>query len=128
MKKYIYVAVAVILGAAIAFTFVKQGEAKVLNVNDIGSDPAAFSGTITVTGIMAGVSQTDSSIFGIMDVKELQCTSANCNKVFIPIKYSGSQPVVGDEVKVTGNFMNTAGGYLFIAEKLKVLRNHKIGG
>jgi hypothetical protein len=127
MKKYIYVAVAVLLGITISFTLVKQGDAKVLNVNEIGADPAAFSGNITVTGVMAGVSE-DRSIFGIMDLKELQCKSANCNKVVIPIKYTGSQPVLGDEVKVTGKFVSVAGGYAFAADKVKVVRNHRIGG
>ena len=128
MKKYIYVVIAVVLGAVIAFSFVKQGEAKALSVNEIGSDPAAFSGTITVTGIMAGVSDIDRSVFGIMDVKELQCKSANCNKVYIPVKYVGSQPVPGDEIRITGKFVNAGGGYMFAADKMQVLRNHKIGG
>jgi len=128
MKKYIYVVVALAIGAAVAFGMAKQGNAKVLNVNDIGADPAAFTGTITVTGIMAGISQTDKDIFGIMDIKELQCKSANCNKIFIPVKYQGQQPVVGDEVRLTGNFQKLPAGYLFAAEQMKVVKNHKIGG
>jgi len=128
MKKYIYVVVALVIGAAVAFGMASQGNAKVLNVNDIGADPAAFTGTITVTGIMAGVSQTDSSIFGIMDIKELQCKSANCNKIFIPVKYQGQQPVVGDEVRLTGNFQKLPTGFLFTAEQMKVVKNHRIGG
>ena len=128
MKKYIYVVVALAIGVAVAFGMAKQGNAKVLNVNDIGADPAAFTGTITVTGIMAGISQTDKDIFGIMDIKELQCKSANCNKIFIPVKYQGQQPVVGDEVRLTGNFQKLPAGYLFAAEQMKVVKNHKIGG
>ena len=128
MKKYIYLLVAVLAGAAISFSMVNKGNANVLNVNEIGSDPAAYSGTITVTGVMGGISRTDSSIFGVMDLKELQCTSANCNKVFIPVKYQGAQPVLGDEIKMTGTFINSNGGYLFAADNVKVLRNHKIGG
>ena len=128
MKKYIYVLVAVVIGAAVAFGMVKQGDAKALNVNDIGSDPSAYTGTITVTGIMAGLSESDKSIFGMMDVKELQCKSANCNKIFIPIRYSGAMPVVGDEVRATGSFVKLDAGYLFDAAKVKVVKNHKIGG
>lgn len=128
MKKYIYVLVALLIGGAVAFGLAKQGDAKILNVNEVGSDPAAFTGAITLTGIMGGVSNTDSTIIGIMDLKELQCTSANCNKIFIPVKYSGAQPVLGDEVRVTGSFVKLDGGYLFAAEQLKVVKNHKIGG
>ena len=127
-KNIIFAAVALAIGVAVAFVFAKQGQGNVLSVNQVSSDPAAFSGSITITGIMGGVSQMDPSIFGIMDKKELQCTTPNCNKVFIPIKYQGQQPVLGDEVKISGKFVNQAGGYLFLADQLKVLRNHKIGG
>lgn len=128
MKKYVFVAVAVVIGLAVAFGLAKQGDAKVLNVNDIGADPAAFTGTITVTGIMAGVSQHDKSVIGIMDIKELQCKSANCNKIFIPIKISGPLPIVGDEIRATGQFEKNSAGYLFAAQQVKVVKNHKIGG
>lgn len=128
MKKYIYVLVAVVIGAAIAFAMVKPGEAKALNVNEIGSDPSAFTGTITFTGIMGGISKQDPNVVGIMDLKELQCTTPGCNKIYIPVKCASVVPVLGDEVKVTGNFIKEAKGYLFTADKITVVRNHKIGG
>lgn len=124
--KYIFIAVAVILGAGIIFTQVRQDDAKVVNVNEIGNNPAAFPGTITLAGIMAVVSQTDRSVFGIMDTKEGQCKTGNCNKLYIPIKYPGKQPVVGDEVRVTGKSIKLENGYTFAAEKVKVVGNRKI--
>jgi hypothetical protein len=126
-KKYILAAVACVVGLAVAFV-ISSGSAKAFSVNDVASDPAAFGGIITITGIMGGVSQFDQKVFGIMDVKELQCKSQNCNKVFIPIKYEGQMPVPGDEVKATGSFVKMTEGYLFAARDVKVLRNHKIGG
>lgn len=126
-KQYILAAVACVIGLALAF-FLSSGSAKAFSVNDVASDPAAFSGTITITGIMGGISQFDQKVFGIMDVKELQCTTPNCNKVFIPVKYEGQMPVPGDEVKATGSFVKMNEGYLFAAQAVKVLRNHKIGG
>lgn len=129
MKKYALIAVAVIIGAAIAFGVANQGGGgKALNVSEIGADPGAFTGTITITGIMAGVSQYDKSVIGIMDVKELQCKSQNCNKLFIPVKFPEKQPLVGDEIRATGQFHKFPTGYMFIAQKLKVVKNHKIGG
>ena len=129
MKKYIYIVVAALVGVAIAFTMVKQGEAKTLSVNEIGTDPAAYTGTITFRGVMGGISQADPSVVGVMDIKELQCTSANCNKILIPVKCAGNPPVLGDEVKVTGSFRVVPnGGYLFVADNVKVVKNHKIGG
>jgi len=126
-KQYIFAIAACVAGLALAL-FISTGSAKTFSVNDVAADPAAFKGSITITGIMGGVSQMDKSVFGIMDVKELQCKTQNCNKVFIPIKFQGQLPVVGDEVKVTGNFVKLPDGYLFTAQNVKVVRNHKIGG
>jgi hypothetical protein len=128
MKKPVIAVLTIALIAVIVFVIVSQGGAKALNVRDVGGDPSSFSGTITITGIMGGVSQQDPSIFGIMDIKELQCTTPNCNRQFIPVRYQGRLPAVGDEVKVTGSFINVSGGYLFAAQNVRVLRNHRIGG
>lgn len=128
MKKYLIISAALAVGVAVVFAFSRQNEPKALTVSEVGADPAAYSGTITVTGVMAGVYRQDPTIFGIMDVKELQCQTANCNKVIMPVKYQGPQPVLGDEIRLTGSLVNSGQGYLFVAQNLKVLRNHKIGG
>lgn len=128
MKKSALAAIAAAVVAIIGFIVITMGDAKALNVNDVGNDPASFKGTITITGIMGGVSQQDPSVFGIMDVKELQCTTPNCNKLFIPVKHQGQTPRLGDEVRVTGSFVRESDGFLFAAQQVKVVRNHKIGG
>lgn len=127
MQKFIRATAACAIGITLLFTL-GGCDSKALNVMDVASDPAAFKSTITLTGIVAGTSPQDPSIFGIMDIKELQCKTQNCNKIFIPISYKGTSPVMGDEVHLTGSFINQDGGFLFSAEKLKVVRNHKIGG
>lgn len=103
-------------------------ESKALNVNEVGSDPAAFAGTITVVGVTKGFSRADATVFGIMDLKELQCTTPNCNKPLLPVKYQGALPALGDEVQVTGSFVQVQGGYLFAASEIKVVRRHQLGG
>ena len=128
MKKYIIIAVAVVAGIALSYALVSKGGASALQVNQVAADPAAYSGAITVTGIMAGTSPQDPSVFGIFDIKELQCTTPNCNKIYLPVKHQGTMPKPGDEVRVSGSFVNTGSGYLFAASNVKVLRNHKIGG
>jgi hypothetical protein len=128
MKKYAILAAAVIFGAVLSYALLSGGGGKALNVSEISSDPGAYAGTITITGIMGGTSPQDPTIFGIMDIKELQCKTANCNKVFVPIKFQGKLPVQGDEVRATGRFVTMGGGYLFAADKIKVVRNHQIGG
>lgn len=126
-KQYIFAALACVIGIALIFLLSTSTDAKPLSVSDVVADPSAFNGTITITGVMGGISELDKSVFGIMDVKELQCKSQNCNKVFIPIKFQGQMPMLGDEVRVDGSFVKVADGYLFSAKKIKVLRNHKIG-
>jgi hypothetical protein len=129
MKKYIFVIVAIAIGAAVTLTLVEQGGAKVLNVKDVSSDPAAFTGVITITGITWEVSRQNPNIFGIMDItnkKELQCKTT-CRKVLIPIKYQKQLPVIGDEVRVTGSFTTTGDKYLFVAENVEVVRHHQVG-
>lgn len=120
---------AAVCAAGIAMAFILVGcDPKALDVNDVAADPTAYKTQITITGIMAAVSPQEPSIFGIMDIKELQCKSQNCNKIIIPVRFRGTLPVRGDEVRLTGAFINQGGGYLFDAQKLKVVRNHKIGG
>ena len=128
MKKYTLIIMAFVAGIALTFVVINQLGAAALSVNDVGTDPAAYTGTITITGIMAGVSRLDPAVIGIMDKKELQCTTPNCNKLYIPVKVQGGLPRIGDEVRVTGSFVNMPGGYLFMADKVKVVRNHRIGG
>ena len=128
MKKNILVAVALVVGIALSYALFFRGNANALQVNQVASDPSAYSGTITVTGIIAGTSPQDPSVFGIFDLKELQCTTPNCNKIYLPVKYQGTMPKQGDEVRIDGSFMKTSGGYIFSASSVKVVRNHRIGG
>lgn len=128
MKRNIIIAVAITAGIALSYVLFFKGDANALHVNQVGADPSAYSGTITVTGVMAGTSPQDATVFGMFDLKELKCTTPNCNKLYLPVKYLGAMPKPGDEVRVSGNFINSSGGYLFSAATVKVVRSHKIGG
>lgn len=128
MKQKLLIVAALLVGIALAVVITSKGDGDLLHVNQVGADPLAYSGTITVTGIMAGVSNSDPSIFGIYDIKELQCTTPNCNKLYVPVRHQGTMPKPGDEVRVTGSFSKVAQGIVFTAEKIKVVRNHPIGG
>lgn len=127
-KKQLTIIGTVAIVALIGLFFITPGKTDALGVNDVGSDPAAFTGAITITGIVAGVSQQDPSIIGMMDKKELQCTTQNCRKLYIPFKAPDYTPTRGDEVLVQGKFVTTADGYLFMADSVKVVKNHRIGG
>lgn len=128
MKKYVLIGLVLAVGVAAGVIFSQPGQATALHVNQVAADPAAFSGTITVTGVTAGFSPQDPALFGMMDIKELQCTTPNCNKVLIPVRVAGPVPALGDEVRISGSFVNSPMGFVLTAETVKVVRNHKLGG
>lgn len=128
MKKYALIGLVLAVGIAAGVMFSGPGEATALHVNQVAADPGAFSGTITVTGITAAFAPNDPALFGVMDIKELQCTTPNCNKVLIPVRITGPVPALGDEVRISGTFINSPMGYVLTAEAVKVVRNHKLGG
>ncbi len=105
-----------------------QDQTPVFQVNDVVSDPGAFTGTIAVVGIVNAFAQSDATVVGIMDKKELQCTTPNCKKVLLPVRISGQRPAIGAEVKVSGSFSQEVWGPLFNAEKTEVLTHHQLGG
>lgn len=125
MNKYIYIAVAIIVGVAASFGLFKMREGKVLQVNQVGYSYKKHPGVITVAGIMVGTSDFDSSVFGIMDIAESKCKNG-CEKLFIPVMYKGKHPAVGDEVKVKGSFEQNGGGIVFKAEKMTVVGHHEL--
>ena len=100
---------------------------KALDVNEVAVKPAGFPGTVSVTGVMAARSQEDPAVFGIFDTNELKCATPNCRNLILPVRFRGKMPVPGDEVRVTGNFLNEGRGYIFSADKLKVLKHHELG-
>ena len=128
MKKNLIIVAALAVGIALSYALFFTGNANALQVNQVAADPAAYTGSVTVTGIMAGTDPQDPSILGIFDLKELKCTTPNCNKLYLPVKYQGTMPKRGDEVRISGSFIKMTGGYLFAASNIKVLRNHQIGG
>lgn len=131
MKKTVRV-LCLVLSAALLLAFAtacnNETGAGALQINEVASDPGAFSGPVTLVGIAYGYSKSDATIVGVMDKKELQCTTPNCNKVLLPVKVLGPLPAIGDEIRITGTFSREPGGYLFHAQEVKVLDNHQLGG
>ncbi|MCL5071176.1 MAG: hypothetical protein M1308_09810 [Actinobacteria bacterium] len=103
---------------------------QILNVSDIQSDPAAFKGTITINGVMAGVLDNDAKIFAIVDTAEvLACQSINCGMFYLPIKYDGGElPKPEEEINVTGSFSGSGNNIMFVATKYEVLRKNILKG
>ena len=100
---------------------------EVFQVNDIISDPGAFSEPLSLEGIVYRFAQDDTSIVGVMDKKELQCTTPNCNKALLAVRVSDSQLAIGDEIKVSGSISKESWGYILKAEQVQVITKHKLG-
>jgi hypothetical protein len=130
MKRSITALVAVVIGV-LAFVAISGGmgdkpQAKggILSINDIQADPAAFTGTITVNGVISGFSKENPPTFALVDTAEVKlCRTVNCGRFYLPVKYDGPAPKPGDEVNVTGTFTGTGKGLLLSAQKVEVLRN-----
>ncbi len=97
-------------------------------INDVVSDPGAFSGALTIEGVVYAYAQDDAMVLGVMDKKELQCTTPNCNKALLAVKVNNPRPAIGDEVIISGAMSKKIWGYLMEATEVKVMKNHKLGG
>jgi len=124
-----------ILKALVCLTFVAlvgitagcKDSAVIFQVNDVVSDPGAFSKPLALEGVVYAFAKADPSIVGVMDKKELQCTTPNCNKALLAVKAPGTQLAVGDEIKVSGSIVKEDWGYVLKADEVQVITRHKIG-
>lgn len=128
MKKNIFIVMALLAAIGLIYALFFRGNGDTLQVNQLAADPAAYNGPVTVTGITAGTSQQDPTVFGIFDLQELKCKTPNCEKIYLPVKYQGTMPKQGDEVRVIGTLVKSDGGFIFAATHVKVVRNHRIRG
>ncbi|PLX78584.1 MAG: hypothetical protein C0616_14195 [Desulfuromonas sp.] len=104
-----------------------KDQTSVFQVNDVVSDPGAFSKPLTLEGIVYAYSKGDASIVGVMDKKELQCTTPNCKKALLAVKSPGAELSVGDEIEASGSIIKESWGYVLKAEDVKVVARHKLG-
>lgn len=126
-------ALGAIILVSVAFAGFSSGMGKrvqtkaALSVNDIQADPAAYTGTITINGVVSGFSKQDPKTFAIIDTAEAKlCKIVTCATFYLPVKYAGNAPKEGDEVNVTGSFGEK--GRVFNAGKVDVLRHLNLGG
>jgi len=132
MKKYIFALAAIVI-TSVAFASFSSGTGKrvqtkgVLTVNDIQADPAAYTGTITINGVVASISKQDPKLFAIIDTAEAKlCKTVTCAMFYLQVKNMGKRPQEGDEINVTGSFGEK--GRVFNATKVDVLGHLNLGG
>jgi hypothetical protein len=97
-----------------------------LGINEIRKNPSLLQGTVTVQGVVGGISKEDPRIVGVMDVSELKCADPNCGRFYLPVRTGDPVPRIGDEVRITGQLADERGGKVFSAVQVDVVRNHKM--
>ena len=132
MKKFIFALAAMVI-TGFAFAGFSSGMGKkvrtkaVLSVNDIQADPAAYTGTITINGVVASISKQEPQLFAIIDTAEAKlCKIVTCATFYLPVKYAGNRPKEGDEVNAIGSFGDK--GRVFNVTKVDVLGHFNLGG
>ena len=121
LRIFVYLSIVAIIGLT---TGCKDD---VFQVNDVVSDPGAFSKPLTLEGVVYTYAKGDSTIVGVMDKKELQCKTPNCSKALLAVKAPDKQLSVGDEIKASGSIVKESWGYVLKADDVKVITRHKIG-
>ncbi len=126
MRKSIFIFMAITLIGIFVFADPSSGqtkapnEGKILRVSDIHAAPSAYKGAITVTGVVANKSRTNSKVFAIVDTSEAKtCKSTGCAKFYLPVSYEGEIPKEWDEVNITGTIVKG----VLVATKLDILRH-----
>ena len=121
LKAVVYVSLLAIIG------LLAGCKDQVFQVNDIVSDPGAFSKPLTLEGIVYTYAKGNTSIVGVMDKKELQCTTPNCNKALLAVQADGKRLAVGDEIKATGSITKESWGYVLKANQVEIIAKHNLG-
>ncbi len=113
MKRLFFALAATMLLAFVLFGCTNTSSAKktqggVLSVADLESNPSSFKDSLTVTGVVARVS--DKKTFAIIDTAEAKhCKSIGCSKFYLPVQFDGQTPKEWDEVKITGRIVDEKG-------------------
>jgi hypothetical protein len=127
MKKVIFLIVSIIIVVfCISCTGKNNETGKILSIYDIQSDPLSFTGKITINGVAAAFSESDTTLFGVMDTAELMaCKNLYCGAFTLPARYTGNNqlPELSDVIDMNGSFVETENGIYFAVTDFEVKRN-----
>ena len=97
-----------------------RDDTTIFSVNDVQDDPLAFSGEITINGIVSEFVLGNSAVFGIEYTMRRPC----CPSDILYVEYIGNEPMpaIGDEVNVTGSWGEEleAGRFVFQATSFEI--------
>jgi len=100
----------------------RTNTADIFSVSDVQDDPLAFTGEITITGVITEFARNNPAMFGIEYTARRPC----CPAFILPVEYTGNEPIpaLGDEVNVTGSWGEEleTGVFVFTATRLEIRR------
>lgn len=95
---------------------------KIINVNDLAANPAAFQGNIILRGVVAGINNSQ-KIFGVIDVNEFKnCGTLLCSHSTLPVKYTGNPPKLKSIVNIIGRLTKNNKGMIIEARSIQVVK------
>ncbi len=95
---------------------------KIINVNELAANPAAFYGNIRLRGVVAGVNKAR-KVFGIIDVSEFKsCGTLLCARYTLPVKYSGNPPELKSIVNISGRLTKNNRGMIIEAQNIQAAK------
>ena len=127
MKKFAILAVAVALGLVLSYALL-QGSGKALNVNEISSDPGPTSAPSPLPASWGEPLPRTRACSASWTSRNCSVKRQTATRSSSPSSTRANCPVRETKIRATGKFVKLPEGYLFAAENVKVVRNHKIGG
>ena len=112
MKKFVALMIIAMLAAAF-LTGCGGTNADVFSVSDVYDDPLAFTGEITIHGLVAELVQGNR--FELAEPSTRPC----CPAQYVLVEYHGELPGIGSEIHVTGSFFAARGGPVFHAAEVR---------
>lgn len=95
---------------------------KIINVNELAANPAAFYGDIMLRGVVSGVNKAQ-KVFGIIDLTEFKsCGTLLCARYTLPVKYSGNPPELKSIVTISGRLIKNNRGMIIEAKNIQVVK------
>ncbi len=112
----------IIMGVLLCTLFIgtvigKQRVEAAVSVSKFIENPSAFTGTVSVAGVISEIAAEEPRLFALMDIAESKCPTPGCRKPTIPVMSSIKPPKIGTKIVITGNV--EPGGRYFAADRLR---------
>lgn len=117
MRKPYLIIFAILTAAAITSAGCNNHKVKVLSVNEVLTNPQPYKGSVTIIGVVASISNSNTKEFTLMDIADVRNDKPVRDTFYLSVISSNRAPNVGEAVKVTGQLMEH--GLYVAATKVK---------